>query len=586
MVDIAKKQRPWARYALIAVAIVGLCIAAYFGGRHQYRRWRSAQIARQAQAFFDKHDLNSAALAAQRGLRINKDSADCWKVLADTAEAFGRREAIYSRMRVVDLQPGSSEAILTAAETALHLGEPQTAADVLGKLSNDQRQGARYQALWGRAATDLGKPAMAVDALAEALKIEPKNEQYQLAHAAALLGRGWIEDRVGARETLERLKGNPDLRARALRALLKDSLAHGGTAEALGPARDLVAMPGATFLEKITLLDLLRRAGDPEFPAMLDSLKKVSRGNAPDMAQLAIWMDENDRFSEAVQWSNDFTAQEWSDPRVCAAIGLNILHTRDWVTLESFTQSGDWQNLEYLRHTLLARSLRERGKFVESRSRWMLAATAASKVPRAPEELLKLIANWGWDPECADLLRTLMKDPQQAGWASIELFHRLGKTKDTYGLWEVTSRLLELNPNNDAAANNFALYSLLLGKDPTHATEIAQKLYEKHPHEGKFASTYAYALHLLGQNAKGLAVMNSLSPELLQEPDIAAYYGILLADTPDREQAAFFLTRGATADLLPEERTLVKHAQAKLETDAAAGQPVPPGSPPSTPPAR
>ena len=583
MVDIAKKPRPWRRYSLIAVAVVGLCVAAYFGGRHQFRRWRSDHLARQAQAFFEKRDLNSAALAAQHGLRINPDSAECWKALAETAEAFGRGEAIYARMRVVDLEPGSSEAILAAAETALHLGEPRTAADVLGRLSKDQQQGARYQALWGRTATDLGKPALAVDALAQALKIDPNNEQYQLAHAAALLGRGWIEDRVGARADLERLKNNPDLRPQALRALLKDSLAHGVTAEALGPARELVATPAATFSEKIILLDLLRRSNAPEFASMLKSWENESRGNPANMAQLAIWMDENDRFSEAVQWANDFTAQEWVDPRVCAAIGLNILHTRDWPALESFTQSGDWQNLEYLRHTLLARALRERGKFVESRSRWMLAATAASKVPRAPVELLKLISNWNWDPECADLLRTLMKDPQQAGWASIELFHRLSRKKDTYGLWEVTSRLLELNPANDAAANDYALYSLLLGKDPTHASEMAQKLYENHPHEGKFASTYAFSLHLIGQNAEGLRVMNSLSPELLQEPDIAAYYGILLADTPDTAQATFYLTRGATADLLPEERALVKHAQAKLAGDTLAAK-APPGNPPETPP--
>jgi predicted Zn-dependent protease len=573
MVDIAKAPRPWRRYSLIAVAVVGLGLAVYFGGRNQYHQWRSRQLARQAQAFFEMKDLASAALAAQRGLRIDPDSAECWKALAETAEALGRHEAIYARMRVVDLQHNAPGAILAAAETALHLGEPQTAAQVLGRLGQDQRQGARYQALWGRTATDLGKPAVAVDALAAALKEEPHNEQYQLAHAAALLGRGWIEDRVGARATLESLKSNPGLRPAALRVLLRDSLAHGSTPEALVTARELVALPGATFSEKIILLDLLRKAGDPEFTSLLSSMEKEARGNPSTIAQLAVWMDENERFGEAVAWSNDFTAQEWSDSRICAAIGLNILHTRDWAALESFTQSGDWQNLEYLRDTLLARALRERGKFVESRSRWMQAAIAAAKVPNASSELLKLISDWNWEPETMDLLRTLVKDPQQAGWASIELFHHLSRTKDTYGLWEVTARLLELNPANDAAANNYALYSLLLGKDPTNAAGIAQKLFEKHPHEGKFASTYAFALHLLGQNAAGLRVMNSLSPELLQEPDIAAYYGILLADTPDTAQAAFYLSRGATADLLPQEKTLVKRAQAKLEAPAVTPQP-------------
>ena len=581
MVDISKKPRPWRRYSLIAVAVAGLCVAAYFGGRHQYRRWRSDHLARQAQAFYDQRDLNSAALAAQRGLRINPDSVSCWRVLAAIAEAFGRREAIYCRMRVVELQPGSSEAVLTAAETALNLGEPKAASDALDRLSKDQRQGARYQALWGRTASDLGNPALAVDALAAAVKSAPQNEEYQLAHAIALLRRGWVEDRVAARATVERLESNPTFHLQALRALLKDSLVHGTTPEALVDARKLVATPGAVFSEKIALLNILHHSDSAEFASMLASLEKEARGNPGSIAQLAVWMDDNERFSEAVQWSNDFTSQEWSDPRVCAAIGLSLVYLRDWPALETFTQSGDWQNLEYLRDTLLARALRERGKFVESRSRWMLAATAATKVEHAPAELLRLVAGWNWDPECEDLLRMLMKDQKQAGWAALELFHRFSRKKNTYGLWEVTARILELNPGNDAAANDYALYSLLLGKDPTRATQMAKELSEKHPHEGKFVSTYAYSLHLLGQNAEALRVMNSLSSDLLQEPDIAAYYGILLADTPDTEQATFYLTRGATADLLPEERALVKRAQAKLGANAAAAPPAPAGDSPS-----
>jgi Flp pilus assembly protein TadD len=147
------------------------------------------------------------------------------------------------------------------------------------------------------------------------------------------------------------------------------------------------------------------------------------------------------------------------------------------------------------------------------------------------------------------------------------LVERLAKKKDTVGLWKMTSRWVAANPTDDAAGNNFAMLSFLLNREVTRACQLAQKLYEKHPREWAYVSTYAYSLHILGRSRQAVEVMDTLDPEQLEAPDLAAYYGIFLAATGDRERAARYLKFGESADLMPEEWELVRLAQRQLELE-------------------
>jgi predicted Zn-dependent protease len=573
MVNIAKRRRPWRRYILIALALAGLCALLYSGGRSQYRQWRGAQLARQANAFLEMKDPASAALTAQRGLRVDFDSVECWQVLAKVGEQRGRSDAIYARSRIVELQKGSLEAVLSCAETALRFGDPGSAARALGKVSEGHREDGRYQAMRGKIGAASGKLDEAVDGYARALEFDPQNEEYRLAHAVALLNRGWIEDRAAARSTLEGLSAHPKLRLNALRALVKDSLANKETGNSLQMARELASAPGAAFSEKVILLDLLRRSASDDFAPTLEALEKEARGNPAQMAELELWMSRSGRFGEAIEWAARFTPEEWGDPRVCAAVAANLFAKANWEGLELFTEEGNWQGLEYLRCALHARALRERGQFLEAGQQWNAAVTAATRVPRGTTELTKFIADWGWDMELIDLLRALVKDPREAGWAARMLLPLVTRNKDTPGLWEATARFMETDKTNDAAANNFAMYSLLLRRDSNRACELARKLCEKHPHEGGYVSTYAYSLHLLGQTRQALQAMEALGPQQLETPEVAAYYGILLAADHDWLHASRFLELAKRANLLPEEDELIAAARRLVDEERIGPEP-------------
>ena len=63
---------------------------------------------------------------------------------------------------------------------------------------------------------------------------------------------------------------------------------------------------------------------------------------------------------------------------------------------------------------------------------------------------------------------------------------------------------------------------------------------------------------------QALDVMNKLPPRELEQPAVAAYYGIILAAAGDKSKAAEYIKRGEQARLLPEEKALLWRARESL----------------------
>ena len=97
--------------------------------------------------------------------------------------------------------------------------------------------------------------------------------------------------------------------------------------------------------------------------------------------------------------------------------------------------------------------------------------------------------------------------------------------------------------------------------NPDQAYRLAREVYEQEPKNVDYASTYAFSLCLQGDVKKALQVLAGFSEAELEQPQIAAYYGVMLANSGDFSRAAKFLDLGEKADLLLEERKLVEKAQ-------------------------
>lgn len=566
MVNLAAKST-FLRKFLIFLGVLVVIAGVSYGGWRLYRKLEPPRLVKRARAFMEKGDQTNASLTIRHAFSINPDDLAINRLAAEVTEKNGEAAAVSWRFRLMTLQPGSSSAVLECAETALRFEQPSVAREALEKMPAAGKTSAAYHDMFGRTLRAMGDPTRAVAEFAEAVRLEPANESYQASHAAALLGRGWIEDRAVARKTLEGLATKPALRLRALRTLIVDSITNRELTAALETAHQVVALSEATFADQMTLVDLYLRTGSPEYPSALAALKKAARGNTARLAEVLLWMNRDMRYREALEWTTEFTPEEWWDPKVCAIAAMCSLGLSDWNQLEALTQGagGGWKNLEYLRCALLARALREKGNLVSSSVQWNAAVATASKHPGELYDLAKLTQTWGWSVAYQDMLLTAVSLPKESDWAVPMLLPILAKAKQIVPLWEITGRFTQAHPDNDAAANNFAMYSLLLGREVTHATEIAKKLYDKHPHDGNYVSTYAYSLHLRGQSQEALDVMKTLDPEKLETPSLATYYGVLLTATGHWECAPHFLDLAKGADLLSEEEKLVQAARYRLQ---------------------
>jgi Flp pilus assembly protein TadD len=72
-------------------------------------------------------------------------------------------------------------------------------------------------------------------------------------------------------------------------------------------------------------------------------------------------------------------------------------------------------------------------------------------------------------------------------------------------------------------------------------------------------------LHTQGDTKKALKVLGTLTDEQLHQPEIAAYYGIILAAAGESARAGEFLDLGEKApNLLPQEKALIEKARRSL----------------------
>lgn len=89
-----------------------------------------------------------------------------------------------------------------------------------------------------------------------------------------------------------------------------------------------------------------------------------------------------------------------------------------------------------------------------------------------------------------------------------DAYHSEGETEKAFEHYE---KVLELNPNNFPALNNYAYYLALENRDIEKAEKMAEKLYANHGDNLTYADTYAWVLYVAEKYDRALAVMQKFS---------------------------------------------------------------------------
>jgi predicted Zn-dependent protease len=572
-----RSRRRW----LIAASVLGVALLLIAALIRFFPDWNQNRLIRRARISMEWKDYVGARLTARRALQLNDRSVPALTILAELAEKQQSGQSLYWRRRLVELQPANEEARLTLAEQALVLRKALLAKDALEGVSDHAKESARYHHVAGQLALALGQKPVAEAEFARAVQGDSANTDYQIELASLRIQSEEETIRDQARQLLDGLFQQPATLARAAPALIADALKRKDYDRAIFVANSMRQRDGASWDDSLYYLQLLHELKHPGYPALLTELQEKAADDPERVSALVSSMTSNHSALLAVHWCKELSPEVVKTMPAPMALARAYAVLGDWTGLkplvenseEPSLQSGDdsptaanppsirdWHSYEFMRLALLARALRAQGDTGEWRVMWSAAVKAASDRPVAIAILGKAAIDWKWEQESVELLWLVARGPSDQMWALDILYSTYTAARATRNMLQVATRMHEVDPTNALIRNNFAILSLLAQINVDQAGNLAEDLHKEEPGNPMYASTLAFARYIQGRTQEALELMRGLGEERLRQPEYAAYFGVMLAASGERDQAKEFLRLGSSGFLLPEERELLERA--------------------------
>jgi tetratricopeptide (TPR) repeat protein len=367
-----------------------------------------------------------------------------------------------------------------------------------------------------------------------------------------------------ARLSLEQLTTNASWRLNALHDLQQDAVARKSLPDALRFSKQLATGPAARFGDKIDYLQLLRVSTNADFAPWLASVEIESTNSPARAFALGRWMAMTEGPTNALRWLQSLPTQTRTNQPVPLIVTDCRIALKDWAGLLALVDKQDWAEANFYRLALESLAHRSLGKDYASQAAWRNALRQSAHRLDRLSRLAQVTAGWGWPAENTEVLREITSEFPKEKWAANSLMADLYAAGNTRELMEFVTKMNAADPADVRIKNNLANLYLLRKSDLDKAYRLAREAYDASPTDPFFTSTYAYSLLLQKKSDEALKIFSDLKPEYLQIPSIAAYYGVVQAQSGHKDLAKEPLHRAETAKLLPEEKDLVRLAESRL----------------------
>lgn len=575
-------KRPWYRsramYVGLLIAAAGVTAAVVWRQPllHQYHEWTQDMHAKRAAEGFEKKDYQRAILDGRRALDFDPRDVEANRIIAKSLEAQGSPEAIAWRARLNIIQPGDAENALSWARDALQIGDIETAEDALAVLKPADRNGPTYHDLAAKVAMGKKDIAKAESHWSDAVRLDPKSDDYRLSLATLQVRSRSASVRKGARTTLESLIENPAHHVTVLRILIEDAMNHREFGQARTLADRLVSIPETPFSDRLGRLAVLRDQDAPDAPEYLEQLRNESLQDPAQLSVLLDWMNQNGLPLLVSDWVPSLPSALSSQPPVSLAVADAYGRGREWKKLKALVETASWKDLDHVRLAHFARALDNLGNVIAAKTNWGRAIDECQERPERLAFLVQLALAWRWDEPAELTLRKLAADERTPLWVLDALWAIARKSGDSAELHRLSRLIVRGRPKNPAARNNFIRLSLLRHLDEGSTYELAAAIFKENPADIACAVTYALSLFVKGRVYDAVETMQTFPAEQLRAPEAALYYGIFLQASGDTAKADEFFALSKGQLLLREEEELV----AKVRRDSRFNTLTPPPKPP------
>jgi hypothetical protein len=531
-----------------------------------FRTWQSNQAADQAQKALDDKKYEEAILAAKRALQLDGNNVKAVSIMAEIAKHASPSDALHWGQRLAELQP-SSNAWINVAEAAVAARDVKVGFDALGKVAETDKNLRYYRAAAGLSLLKNDRKG-ATEAYQKALQQPGADARDRYNFATLNLTSGDETSVNSALSELEKLCVEPATSLQANRTLANYYVTAKRYDLASPHVQFLLSLTKVDLQDVLTALDFFNAAAPPRYNELLKSCIERFKGEPRPTAELISWLNAHGKYDDAKAIPDQVAENVAKDPLYRAAIGQTYLNLKDWKSLQSLTDEGDWGANDYLRIAFNLKARREENTIAGSEmdEQWNRALAKAQSYPNALVVLYRLASGWNWKPLAEKALWTAAGNPSVQKDALTNLWKLYGAEKNSSGLFRVASRLVEIDASDAGAKNNAVILGALLGVDNQTYREWAKANWDqykdKHP---EYGTTYAYILYQEGKLDDAQAVLMQMRPADFENPSDALYAGIIKAAAGEKDEAKRLLSIAEKGDLLPEERALLERAQANLK---------------------
>lgn len=546
--------------------VVAMAAVAALGrfGRKAYKGAIEHRLVTQAEQFSKTNDFKDAELCLRRALQVNPASIPAVRLVANMLETAGLPSALGWRVRAVQLQPVNVTNRFEWAETALKFGEFNSAAEALDGVSEAQKGLAAYHKLAGALAWSRHDGVAAESNYLAASRLEPANAAISINLDTIRLGSTNRATAKLARRSLDQFATNSFYRLNALHILQQNALARKDWPDAVSFSKQLADDPGSTFGDKLAYLQLLKISTNALFVPWLESLQVEATNSPAKTFALARWMAATQGPKAALLWLGALSPAMQTNQPVPLIVTDCKIALKDWQGVLATVEKQDWTEAEFYRCALESLAYRSLGREYPSQAAWHNALRQSAHRLDRLARLAQVTAGWGWKAENTEVLEKVISEFPKEKWAATSLMAELYSAGQTRELMDFLRKRYAADPSDVLIKNNLANLCLLRKSELEKAFRLAREVHDAAPKDPFFASTYAYSLLLQNKPAEAIKVLNDLKPEFLQIPSVAAYYGIIQAESGHKELARQALQCAAAAKLLPEETDLVRLATGRL----------------------
>jgi hypothetical protein len=327
-------------------------------------------------------------------------------------------------------------------------------------------------------------------------------------------------------------------------------------------SEELLRETNSVFADNLVRLNVLRWAQPEEFKTALAKVQQHATADSAKVFELGSWQSVTlGDPAGTLAWLHSLPSNLQSNLTIMVLTADAYSMLKDWRGLQAAIERQNWYELEFMRHALKARALRAQEFSAAAKIEWQQAAKSANYHWATLTGLLRLAAQWKWDAEREELLWVMVNRYPNETWAVETLTEALYSSGRTRPLMMLFSQELKSFPSDLVAKHNLALTALLLQANEIKPHDLAKEVYQSAPTNAAYASTYAFSLYLQKRYSEALKVMEQLSPQQLEKPSVAGYYGLILQKSGNPSRAKPYLEAALKGPLLPEERKLFDQAK-------------------------